>query len=294
MGIKQAYRSSPTRKRRRRTKVEIEQIREAIFATLAADHPMTVRQVFYRLVSQGVIEKTEQEYKNAVGRLLLSMRIEGIIPFGWIADNTRWMRKPESYSSMEEALLLTAETYRRALWDNQDAYVEVWTEKDALAGVLMEETEPWDVPLMVTRGFSSITYLHTAAMAISAEGKPAFLYYFGDHDPSGVHIDRVILRRLREFAPNADICFQRVAVLSEQIEELDLPTRPTKKTDSRSKGFSGESVEVDAIEPTYLRQLVRECIEQHIDRRALEKSKNLEKKERETAVEFAKNFRPSR
>src|SRR6266508_3125587 len=175
MGIKQAYRSSPTRKRRRRTKVEIEQIREAIFATLAADHPMTVRQVFYRLVSQGVIEKTEQEYKNAVGRLLLSMRIEGIIPFGWIADNTRWMRKPESYSSMEEALLLTAETYRRALWDNQDAYVEVWTEKDALVGVLLEETEPWDVPLMVTRGFSSITYLHTAAMAISAEGKPAFL-----------------------------------------------------------------------------------------------------------------------
>ena len=60
------------------------------------------------------------------------------------------------------------------------------------------------------------------------------------------------------------------------------------------KAFQGESVEVDAIEPTYLRQLVRECIEQHIDRRALEKSKNLEKKERETAVEFAKNFRPSR
>ena len=96
------------------------------------------------------------------------------------------MRKPDTHSSPEEALANTARTYRKALWDDQDAYVEIWCEKDALAGVLYKETAVWDVPLMVSRGFASLTFLAEAAEAIAAEGKPAYLYYFGDHDPSGV------------------------------------------------------------------------------------------------------------
>jgi hypothetical protein len=276
--MKKGYRSRPTK---RRTRTEIDRIREALYDTLHEDNPMTVWQVFYRLVSSGVIAKTEAEYKNTVGRLLVAMRREGDIPYGWIADNTRWMRKPQSYSSLEEALANTARTYRRALWDNQDVYVEVWTEKDALAGVLLEETARYDVPLMVSRGFSSLSFLHEAAQEIQEQGKAAFLYYFGDHDPSGVHIDRNIERQLRKLAPDAVIGFERVAVRPEQILEWNLPTRPTKQTDSRSKTFEGDSVEVDAIPPRQLRQLVADCIDRHIDRHALEVLRVAEKSERD-------------
>jgi hypothetical protein len=262
------YASSPT-KRQRRNNAELNVIREAIHLALAADHPMTVRQVFYRLVIQGVIEKSEKEYKGTICRMLTDMRLSGAIPFGWIADNTRWMRRPLTYSSVKEALQHTAANYRRSLWDNQDDYVEVWLEKDALAGVLYPVTSQWQVPLMVSRGFSSLSYLHEAAQAIQSEDKPAHLYYFGDRDPSGVHIDRNIERRLREFAPEAEIHFQRVAVTEAQIEELALPTRPTKTSDSRSKGFKGESVELDAIPPAALRELVAGCIVQHVDQRRL-------------------------
>jgi hypothetical protein len=248
---------------------------------------MTVRQVFYRAVSAGIVAKTEQEYKNSIGRQLVLMRRAGELPYHWIADNTRWMRKPTTFSSLDKALANTARTYRRALWDDQDVYVEVWTEKDALAGVLLEETEPWDVPLMVSRGFSSLSYLYEAAEQIEAEGKPAFLYYFGDHDPSGVHIDMNIERQLRELAPDAEIYFERVAVLPEQIEELDLPTRPTKRTDSRTRSFAGDSVEVDAIEPALLRAMVRECIEQHVDLRQLEVTRVAEQSEREILARLA-------
>lgn len=275
----------------RRTKAQIAALREALYATLADEHPMTVRQVFYRLVSQGVVAKTEQEYKGVVCRLLVQMRVAGDIPFGWIADNTRWMRKTRSYSSMEEALRLTAKTYRRALWDDQPVYVEVWTEKDALAGVLLDETDGWDVPLMVSRGFSSVTYLHEAAEAIAAQGKPAFLYYFGDHDPSGVRIDRAIERRLREFAPDAEIHFERVAVLPDQIEAWGLPTRPTKRMDSRSKTFEGESVEVDAIPPNLLRQLVQVCISRHVDSHALTVLAAAERSERELLFDLSQTGR---
>jgi hypothetical protein len=266
----------------RRPKAAIDQIRGAIYSTLEADHPMTVRQVFYQLVSRRAIEKTEAEYNRTVGRLLTDMRRAGEVPFDWIADNTRWMRKPKSYSSLADMLTQQQRFYRRALWDDQNAYVEIWLEKDALAGVLFEETEPWDVPLMVTRGYPSISYLHQAAMAIRLRGKPAHLYYFGDHDPSGRDITRATEKGLREFAPDADIRFERVAVTEQQIRDLRLPTRPTKKTDSRSKGFHGESVEVDAIPAATLRALARRSIECHIDRAALEGTRQVENAERET------------
>ncbi|HVS37796.1 MAG TPA: hypothetical protein VMS17_19720 [Gemmataceae bacterium] len=248
---------------------------------------MTVRQAFYQLVAAGVVEKTENAYK-AVGRVLVQMRCEGALPFEWIADNTRWMHKPATYASVEEAMRQAARTYRRALWQGQDARVEVWCEKDALAGVLAEETARLDVPLMVTRGFSSLSFLYEASAAIAAQNRPAFLYYFGDHDPSGVHIDRNIERRLRELAPEAEIRFERVAVRPEQIDEMQLPTRPTKRRDSRACGFVGGSVEVDAIPPAELRAMVRACIEQHItDRSAFEAIRAAEKRERDLLRRWA-------
>src|SRR5712691_12481787 len=154
------YRSSPTN---RRTRAEMLAIREALQRILAADHPMTVRQVFYQAVGRGVIDKTEGEYKQTIVRLLTEMRRAGDIPFSWIADNTRWMRKPRTFHSLRAMLEVTKETYRRALWDSQGSNVEIWLEKDALAGVLYEETETWDVPLMVTKGYPSVSYLHEAA-----------------------------------------------------------------------------------------------------------------------------------
>jgi hypothetical protein len=258
-----------------------------MFNLIEADHPMTVRQVFYRMVSAGAIDKTETEYKSTIVRLLGDMRRAGELPYGWIADNTRWMRKPVSHSSAEAALRRTADTYRRALWDDQDTYVEIWLEKDALSGVLFDVTAAWDVPLMVTRGYPSLTFLHEAAEAIDTVGKPTHIYYFGDHDPSGVHIPKKVEQDLRGFAPDVDLTFERVAVTPEQIEVLDLPTRPTKASDTRSKNFEGESVEVDAIPPNTLRGIVAGCIEYHVDDHALAVTEAAEESERELLAAIA-------
>jgi len=80
--------------------------------------------------------------------------------------------------------------YRRDLWANQDVYVEVWAESDSVAGIIADVTNEFDVPLMVCRGYSSTTFLYSAAQNIEAVGKPAYLYQVGDHDPSGVDIAR--------------------------------------------------------------------------------------------------------
>ncbi len=268
-------------KRRRRSKVEIETIKTEIYEVLADENPMTVRQVFYRLVSLGVIDKTEAEYKTTVCRLLTDMRRNGELSYRWIADNTRWMRKPATYSNLEQAVQETAQFYRRCLWDDQDVYVEIWLEKDALSGVLYPITAQYDVPLMVTRGYPSLSFLHSAAEGILYEDKPTFLYYVGDHDPSGVHIPQKVEADLREMAAGVEIHFERIAVNVDQIEAWNLPTRPTKKTDTRSKTFKGASVEADAIPPADLRALVDEVITQHIDKWVLTTTKVAERSERE-------------
>lgn len=190
-------------------------------------------------------------------------------------------RKPPSHDSLTDALEDTAQLYRRALWRNQNDYVEIWLEKDALAGVLYPVTARWDVPLMVTRGYPSLSYLHTAAETLEAWDKPAYIYYFGDHDPSGRDIPRKVEEDLRAFAPDTPLAFTRVAVEPWQIDAWQLPTRPTKTTDSRAKDFTGESVEVDAITPGLLQQLVNDVIERHVDEHALQVTMAAEKSERE-------------
>lgn len=272
--------------RHRRSKTELQAIYDAIIRIMAADHPMTLRGVFYRLVSESIIPKAENEY-DKVGDYLLKLRREGAIPYHWVADSTRWMRKPKTYGSLEDALYQTARTYRRSLWNDQNAYVEIWCEKDTLAGILMEETEPWDVPLMVVRGFSSETYVYNASQAIERMGKPAYLYLLTDHDPSGLASAGHVARKIAEFLPGFPCTVKRVAVTQDQIAAWNLPTRPTKATDSRSRTFIGESVELDAIPPRNLRGLVRSCIEPHIDQDVLDRTKGIEAMERLTLAELA-------
>jgi hypothetical protein len=204
------------------------------------------------------------------------------MPFDWIADNTRWMRKPRSFSSLEAALQHTAEHYRRDLWADSGAYVEIWIEKDALAGVVIDITAEYDVPLMVARGYSSITFLKSAADNIVAQDKPAYIYHLGDWDPGGQNAADKIEETLRELAPESEIYFEKLAVTPEQIEGWSLPTRPTKTSDSRSVNWTGgDSVELDAIHPDQLRDLVSEVIEQHIDEQKLAALRVAEESERE-------------
>lgn len=187
--------TSPIKKKKRRTSKEMNTVKKAIYDMLSVENPMTLRQLFYRLVSNGTIGKKETEYKS-LANITKNMRLDEEISYDWFSDNTRWQRKPESYSSLERGVRLFAQAYRRDIWINQENYVEIWLEKDALAGVVYDVTAEFDVPLMVSRGYSSLSYLHGAAMQISYINKPTYIYYFGDYDPSGRDIPRDIEKKL--------------------------------------------------------------------------------------------------
>lgn len=273
-----AYQASLV-KRGRATRAEILARREALYVIVAEMRPMTVRQVFYQATVRGITEKTEAGYTKVQTDLVL-MRRSGALPYGWLADNTRWQRKPTTYTSIQEALEETAKLYRKALWAEAGAYVEIWLEKDALAGVVYPVTSRYDVPLMVARGYASLSFLHSAAEHIRTRDVPIHVYHLGDFDPSGVNAGEKIEQTLRELAPEADISFERIAVTPAQIAAWNLPTRPTKTTDSRAKGFGDISVELDAIEPGMLRQLVDTTLARHLPPHELDALRMVEAQER--------------
>jgi hypothetical protein len=260
--LAEIYPSSPI-KRQRATKNEVQLRRDSLFEIVEAMKPMTVRQVFYQASVRGIVEKSEAGY-NKVQTDLVLMRKAGVLPYGWLADSTRWQRKPRTFHSVEQALVETARFYRKALWADIDAYVEVWLEKDALAGVVDDVTDMFDVPLMVARGYASLSFLHSAAEHIRDLDVPAYIYHLGDFDPSGVNAGEKIEETLRAMAPAAEIHFERLAVTPEQIKDWNLPSRPTKASDSRAKNFGDISVELDAIDPDSLRDLVADAIVAHL------------------------------
>jgi hypothetical protein len=266
-------------KRHRATKAEVEERRQALLDIIAVMKPMTVRQAFYQATVRDLVEKTEAGYAKVQTDLVI-MRKTGALPYGWLADNTRWQRKPSTYNSVQQALEETARLYRKALWADANAYVEVWLEKDALSGVVYPVTDLYDVPLMVARGYASLSFLHSAAEYIGDLDVPTVIYHLGDFDPSGVNAGEKIEQTLREMAPHADITFERLAVTMQQIEAWGLPTRPTKISDSRAKGFGDISVELDAVEPSLLRLLVDGALQRHLPPHELDLLREAEADER--------------
>ena len=277
-------------KRHRATRSEMLLRRAHLLELVREMKPMTVRQVFYQATVAGIIEKSEAGY-NKVQTDLVYLRRSGMMPYDWLADNTRWQRKPRTFSSIEQALRDTSRLYRKSLWDSASEYVEVWLEKDALAGVVWPVTDLYDVPLMVARGYASLSFLHTAAEYMGRLDVPVHVYHFGDYDPSGVNAAEKINQTLNELAPNADIHFYRVAITPDQIAHYNLPSRPTKTTDSRSKGFASESVELDALPPQMLRDLVEAVINRHLPQEELAVLREAEASERSMLEIFASTFR---
>jgi hypothetical protein len=291
-------------KRKRRTNAELDAIDDAIVDALTRERPATLRGVYYRVVSAGMIEKTESAYK-VISRQLVKLRREGRVPYRWVTDGTRYITRPQTHDDMDAALVNTAATYRRALWNDQDAEVHVLTEKDAIKGVVQSVTMEWQVPLGILRGYSSETFCQSVAEEVDDCGKrEVFVYQLGDHDPSGVDAWRSFERKVADFLDaeedgsdadsttyvfddDREVTFERLAVTPAQIRDMGLLTRPTKKSDTRAASFTGESVEVDAVPASELRTIVEEAITRHIDVHALDVTRAAEESERDLLDEMS-------
>lgn len=260
---------------------------EHIRATLAEEKPMTLRGLYYRLASAGQIPATPAGYKKLM-RIAGKMRESGDIPLrGWIVDRIRSTLKPSSWSGLADFGETVADAYRKDFWSRMPCHVEIFVEKDAIAGVLQPVTEEYDVRLNVIRGDVSIGFAGEIAGLWNGIRKPIHAAYLGDRDPAGLDIERVLREKLHRYS-GREATWKRLGVLPTDPPDLDLLPLPVKLTSSRAAGYirqhGHECYEVDAIPPGVLRARVRDFIDMHIDQDEWDRLMRIERLERESVI----------
>lgn len=228
---------------------------------------LTLRQLYYQLVSRNVIPNTERSYKG-LGSLVSDARLAGRMDWAAIEDRNRIPEIPLEFQDLHHCVRSYMEHYRLPRWSGQENYVELWVEKAALAGVLQPLANEFHVTLMVNRGYSSQSAMYEAAQRFKDAGpRSSILFYLGDHDPSGEDMVRDIRDRLCMFGRRVDV--RKLALTRDQIDEYDPPPNPTKVTDTRAAAYiakHGEhSWEVDALNPSMLADIIRGAFDEVID-----------------------------
>ena len=254
-------------------------------------YTLTLRQLFYQLVSRDIVPNLTKEYAKLSG-LLVKGRMAGIVDWEAIEDRIRVPFLPYWVEDVEDAINDTISQYRLNRQDGQDVYIELWVEKDALSGVLKRITSKYHINLMVNRGYSSCTAMHDAYKRLKRQesnGKQTYILYLGDHDPSGLDMIRDIRERLEEFGVSPEV--RQIGLTMEQIEKFNPPENPAKITDPRAKKyieeFGNKSWEVDALNPKVLHQLVRKNVEKLIDMDLFNSMLEKEEQGKEKLKEFA-------
>ena len=251
---------------------------------LEKSHPMTVRQVYYQLVSRQVIENTRGQYQ-AVSNALVKARQEGIIDWDWIEDRLRRPRAVNMWDDLPDFAETAQRAYRRDVWATQPGYVEVWLEKDALSGIFEDVLRPYGVTLNVGRGYDGWDSIRNAAERYR-ERETVTVLYFGDFDPSGEDMVRSLRERLAFFACNPEII--KCALTHEDIIRHNLPPDFTKKTDSRAAAFVAKygdmAVELDALPADVLRERLLNEVKSRMDLTALAETRRTENQERQLLI----------
>ncbi len=258
---------------------------ESARRTLQAEQPMTVRQCFYRLVSNRTLSNSRADYCK-LSRVLTKARELGEVPFDWIVDRSRPTYSVNAFDELADGLRALRDQYRRDYWQDQPYHVEVWCEKDAVVGSIQPVTDKLGVAIHVCRGFTSTTRAHEIAERFLRVAKPIYVFYLGDHDPSGREIEHDICRRAQGDPPSVWFTLTRLAIHERDIGDFRLPPLRVKESDSRAARFKHlygtGCVELDALPPEELRRRVASAIEQLIDRDVWQRALRVEAAEMES------------
>jgi hypothetical protein len=260
---------------------------------------VTIRQLFYVLLSRGIIKKNTKATYCALDRRLTEARVKGQIPFSKFQDQSRvvlgdfyygfekaedvFFNAKDTFESAEDTFNGCADDFGLPLWYGQPYHVEVWLEKQALANVFEQVTSQKHIRLAPCRGYPSVTFLYESALWMKRyvpKDKKLVILYFGDFDMRGHDIERHIGHYFSGFGLDVEI--KRIALTKEQIEQYNLPPAPAKQGDPMARGWidsQGDVAwELDALEPKVLQSLISQAIDDYFDMQAYQtRTEELEK-----------------
>lgn len=225
-------------------------------------YDLTLRQLYYQFVARDLIPNKQTEYKR-LGSIINNGRLAGAIDWEALVDRTRNLKGNAHWANPDSVVKSAAASYRLDKWADQAYRVEVWVEKEALAGVVERVARRLDLDYFSCRGYVSQSEMWRAAqrhLGYEEEGQSVVVLHLGDHDPSGIDMSRDVSDRLELFGASTDV--RRIALNRDQIDEYDPPPNPAKLSDSRASGYvelhGYESWELDALDPSTLAELIED------------------------------------
>lgn len=263
----------------------------------AEGYRLTLRQLYYQFVARDLLANTFRSYKN-LGNWISDARLAGLIDWTMIEDRRRNLEHNSHWTGPKDLLESAAQSYGIDTWSDQPLRVEVWVEKEALAGVVERPASRWDVAWFCCVGYNSQSEMWNASQRFlhyADEGQDGVILYLGDHDPSGMDMARDIQDRLDLFCEGEGPEVIRIALNMDQIEEHKPPPNPTKLTDSRAikykERFGTEfSWELDALDPRVLDALIDAAIQEHADTDRLSHRWDQREEERKQLYKLAERF----
>lgn len=261
---------------------------------------LSVRQLYYQLVSENMVVNEEKSYKR-VASLINDGRLAGLIDWDAIEDRNRDIELHYRWSSGQEIIRNSANGFKMDMWENQDNRVFVIVEKAALSGVLGGVCNRMDVPLLAARGYPSVSVVRdlvqTHILPAMHNGQYPTIIHMGDHDPSGIDMTRDLADRIKLFCEdNYDFqpVVDRIALTMDQITKHKPPPNPAKQTDSRfldyARHFGEMSWELDALKPQELVRLATDKINDYIDEDAWKERSDVVEEIRAKLVKVADDF----
>jgi hypothetical protein len=273
------------------------QLINASIRILREIQPCSIRAACYRLFTEKLIPDMGKNSTGAVGKQLVYAREAGLLPWGWVVDETREAETVASWSSPESIIQSAVLQYRKDYWAMQPGRVEVWSEKGTVRGTVAPILKRYGVTFRVLHGYGSATYIHGIAQESVASDKPMTVFYIGDHDPSGRHMSEIDLpNRLARYGGRAEII--RLALDESDVQaDSVLPWFPAsdKTNDSRHQWFTqryGQRCwEVDALPPPVLRERLDKAVESMLDVDAWNHAIEIERAETDSMKSILGNWK---
>ena len=270
---------------------------------------LTGRQLYYQLVAKDLIPNATEVYKR-LSKFATDGRYGGVFDWDAIEDRGRVNQKHAEWSSIEDLIQSALHSYRLPRWDNQNYYVEMLCEKQALESVLKPVADKWHIRFGYNKGYTSASSIYDMSKRVINEiwgGKEVVILYFGDHDPSGLDMIRDIRDRMFELITQCEdpqpltpvvahdfFNVEALALTKEQIKSFNPPPNPAKFSDPRSKDYVAEhgkvSWELDAINPHTLQEIAEDGILKYLDQDMYYEVVEKEREDAKALVEFGNSL----
>lgn len=261
---------------------------DAVLREYRAYLPVSVRQVYYRLVGAYGYEKTEAFYDRLCHHLVQARRAR-CIAFDAIRDDGVVVMEEQHFEdegAFRRHLNRLAREYTRDKMARQPVHIEVWCEAAGMLPQLGAVANRYSIPVYSCSGFDSLSAKRSIVAWVVQAGKSAVVLHLGDYDPSGASIFQAAAEDVAAFVvaerydARATVHFERVALTEGQVAHYRLPTAPPKASDSRSKTWMGETCQLEALPPDVLAEILENAILHELDLGQLDEDREQEKNER--------------